>query len=104
MADLDLTQEIRSLRATFADIQHVVDVKRLNDEIVLLKQQAADPNIWDELDEIGCNNYDYIIFADVLEHLHNPTDVLSKSKIKSALYTKYLLFVIDPLIAASNIW
>jgi peptide chain release factor 2 len=48
MADLDLTQEIRALRATFADIQHVVDVKKLGDEIVLLKQQAADPNIWDE--------------------------------------------------------
>ena len=44
MADLDLTQEIRALRATFADIQHVVDVKKLGEEIVVLKQQAADPN------------------------------------------------------------
>ena len=48
MADLDLTQEIRAVRATFSDIKHVVDVKKLNDEIVLLKQQAADPNLWDE--------------------------------------------------------
>ena len=48
MADLDLTQEIRSLRATFADIQHVVDVKKLNDDIATLKLQASDPNIWDE--------------------------------------------------------
>jgi peptide chain release factor 2 len=48
MADLDLTQEIRALRATFADIQHVVDVKKLGEEILVLKQQAADPNIWDE--------------------------------------------------------
>ena len=48
MADLDLTQEIRALRATFADIQLVVDVKKLSQEIELLKLQAADPNIWDE--------------------------------------------------------
>jgi len=48
MADLDLTQEIRALRATFSDIHQVVDVKELNDEISLLKQQASDPNIWDE--------------------------------------------------------
>ena len=48
MADLDLTQEIRSLRATFSDIQQVVDVVKLANEVAILKQQAADPNIWDE--------------------------------------------------------
>lgn len=41
---------------------------------------VEDPTIWDELNEIGCNDYDYIIFADVLEHLHHPVEVLSKSK------------------------
>jgi len=28
----------------------------------------------------GINNLDYIIFADVLEHLHNPEEILNKSK------------------------
>lgn len=41
---------------------------------------VEDPNIWNELDEVGCNNYDYIIFADVLEHLHDPASVLRGSK------------------------
>lgn len=39
-----------------------------------------DPNIWQELDDIGCNNYDYIILADVLEHLHDPAKILSSCK------------------------
>ncbi|MEY4262665.1 MAG: hypothetical protein RLY88_373 [Actinomycetota bacterium] len=47
MADIDLSAEIRDLRATFADIQHVVDAPKLNEEIAVLKDQAADPNIWD---------------------------------------------------------
>ena len=48
MADLDLTQEIRALRATFSDIHQVVDIDKLATEVAILKQQAADPNIWDE--------------------------------------------------------
>ena len=48
MADLDLTQEIRDLRATFADIGHVVDVEKLAREVLELKEQASDPNIWDD--------------------------------------------------------
>ncbi|WP_296631369.1 peptide chain release factor 2 [Rhodoluna sp.] len=47
MADIDLSAEIRDLRATFADIQHVVDAPKLNHEIAVLKEQATDPNIWD---------------------------------------------------------
>ena len=47
MADIDLSAEIRDLRATFADIQHVVDAPKLNQEIAVLKEQATDPNIWD---------------------------------------------------------
>lgn len=39
-----------------------------------------DPSIWQELNQIGCNNYDYIILADVLEHLHDPAKILSSCK------------------------
>jgi len=39
-----------------------------------------DHDLWDELNSIGCNNYDCIIFADVLEHLHDPARVLTASK------------------------
>ena len=41
---------------------------------------VEDVDIWNELNDIGCNNYDYIIFADVLEHLHDPKRVLTDSK------------------------
>ncbi len=47
MADLDLTQEIRDLRQTFADITQVVDAEKLALEVLELKEQASDPNIWD---------------------------------------------------------
>ncbi len=39
-----------------------------------------DPDIWQELQDVDCKNYDYIIFADVLEHLHDPKRVLTSSK------------------------
>ena len=48
MADLDLTSEIRELRSTFGDIRHVVDEPRLIAEVAELKEQAADPNLWDD--------------------------------------------------------
>ena len=48
MADLDLTSEIRELRATFGDIRHVVDEPKLILEVNELKEQAADPNLWDD--------------------------------------------------------
>jgi peptide chain release factor 2 len=48
MADLDLTSEIRELRSTFGDIRHVVDEPRLVAEVAELKEQAADPNLWDD--------------------------------------------------------
>jgi len=38
-----------------------------------------DLSVWQELNDIKCNNYDYLIFADVLEHLTNPTEVLNRS-------------------------
>jgi peptide chain release factor 2 len=48
MADLDLTSEIRELRSTFGDIRHVVDEPKLILEVEVLKEQAADPNLWDD--------------------------------------------------------
>ena len=48
MADLDLTPEIRELRSTFGDIRHVVDEPKLILEVNELKEQAADPNLWDD--------------------------------------------------------
>jgi 2-polyprenyl-3-methyl-5-hydroxy-6-metoxy-1,4-benzoquinol methylase len=38
-----------------------------------------DLNLWTELPP-DCNNYDYIILADVLEHLRKPADVLLAAK------------------------
>lgn len=39
-----------------------------------------DSNIWNELNDFECNNYDAIIFADVLEHLRWPEKALSGCK------------------------
>lgn len=36
-----------------------------------------DNNLWDDLNSVDCNNYDYIIFADVLEHLRWPEKALT---------------------------
>jgi peptide chain release factor 2 len=48
MADLDLTSEIRELRSTYSDIRHVVDEPKLILEVSDLKEQAANPNLWDD--------------------------------------------------------
>jgi peptide chain release factor 2 len=53
MADLDLTSEIRELRSTFGDIRHVVDEPKLILEVEELKEQAADPNLWDDTARAG---------------------------------------------------
>jgi len=47
MLELDLSDDIRTLRATFADIRAVVDVDRLAAEIDTLEAQAAAPDLWD---------------------------------------------------------
>lgn len=39
-----------------------------------------DLDIWQELKDVDCKDYDYIIFADVLEHLHDPKRILTSSK------------------------
>ena len=48
MADIDLSQEIRELRTTFASIREVVDPAALAKDVELLKELAADPNLWDD--------------------------------------------------------
>lgn len=48
MADLDLSQEIRELRITFASIREVVDPAKLALEVARLKELAADQNLWDD--------------------------------------------------------
>ncbi|WP_430645602.1 peptide chain release factor 2 [Agromyces sp. GXS1127] len=48
MLDLDLTQEIASLRSTFSDIRAVVDVDALRADIARLSEEAGDPSLWDD--------------------------------------------------------
>jgi peptide chain release factor 2 len=48
MADIDLSQEIRELRTTFASIREVVKPTELTKEVERLKALAADPNLWDD--------------------------------------------------------
>ena len=48
MIDIDLSEEIRALRSTFADIRSVVGVERLEAEIAQLNEQAGAANLWDD--------------------------------------------------------
>ncbi|MEY2676556.1 MAG: hypothetical protein RL510_576 [Actinomycetota bacterium] len=48
MADIDLSQEIRELRTTFASIREVVNPTEVTKEVERLKALAADPNLWDD--------------------------------------------------------
>lgn len=48
MSELDLSTEIRQMRATFATISEVVDLTKLNEEIAELEVAAQVPNLWDE--------------------------------------------------------
>lgn len=48
MLELDFSARIRALRATYADIAAVMDLPRLEREIVELEEQAAAPNLWDD--------------------------------------------------------
>src|SRR5690554_6947482 len=51
MIELDFSEQIADLRATFADIRAVVDVQRLTDEIASLSEQAGVPDLWDDTDK-----------------------------------------------------
>lgn len=48
MIDIDLSDEIRALRSTFADIRAVVGVERLEAEIADLNEQAGAADLWDD--------------------------------------------------------
>jgi peptide chain release factor 2 len=48
MLELDLSEQIRALRTTFADIRAVVDVDALAAEIARLSAASEDPNLWDD--------------------------------------------------------
>ncbi|MHB1234457.1 MAG: peptide chain release factor 2 [Microbacteriaceae bacterium] len=48
MDELDISEQIAALRATFADIRAVVGVEALQAEIAELSEQAGTPNLWDD--------------------------------------------------------
>ncbi|MEV8337269.1 peptide chain release factor 2 [Leucobacter sp. NPDC077196] len=48
MLDLDFSARIRALRSTYADIAAVLDLPKLDREIVELEEQAAAPDLWDD--------------------------------------------------------
>ncbi|RNE59016.1 peptide chain release factor 2 [Cryobacterium tepidiphilum] len=48
MIELDFSEHIAALRATFNDIRSVVDVDRLRADIADLSEQAGAPNLWDD--------------------------------------------------------
>ena len=51
MSDLDLSQEIKQIRGTFATIAEVTDVPKLDKEIEQLEKDVQAPNLWDNADE-----------------------------------------------------
>jgi len=51
MIELDISEQIAALRATFADIRSVVGVDRLEAEIADLSEQAGVPDLWDDTDK-----------------------------------------------------
>jgi peptide chain release factor 2 len=50
MLDLDLTEQIRALRSTFADVRAVIDVDALTAEIARLNELAEAQDLWDDPD------------------------------------------------------
>jgi len=51
MSDLDLSQEIKQIRGTFATIAEVTDVPKLDKEIEQLEIDVQAPNLWDNGEE-----------------------------------------------------
>jgi peptide chain release factor 2 len=51
MSDLDLSQEIKQIRGTFATIAEVTDVPKLDKEIEQLEKDVQTPNLWDNAEE-----------------------------------------------------
>ena len=51
MSDLDLSQEIKQIRGTFATIAEVTDVPKLDKEIAQLEIDVQVPNLWDNAEQ-----------------------------------------------------
>jgi peptide chain release factor 2 len=51
MIELDISEQIAALRATFQDIRSVVGVERLQAEIASLSEQAGVPDLWDDTEK-----------------------------------------------------
>ncbi|PRY69511.1 peptide chain release factor 2 (bRF-2) [Glaciihabitans tibetensis] len=51
MIDLDISDQIATLRSTFGDIRAVVDMERLQADIADLSAQAGEPNLWDDTEK-----------------------------------------------------
>ena len=47
MAELDLSSELQQLRSTLGDIRQVIDLPKLEAEILALKEKAAASDLWD---------------------------------------------------------
>ena len=50
MTDLDISEQISSLRSTFTDIRQVVGVEKLEAEIADLSERAGAQDLWDDPD------------------------------------------------------
>jgi peptide chain release factor 2 len=50
MIELDFSEQIAALRATFDDIRSVIDMERLRTDIADLSEQAGAPDLWDDTD------------------------------------------------------
>lgn len=50
MLDLDLASRINEVRATYRDIESVLNIAKLETEIEELEQRAAAPDLWDDQD------------------------------------------------------
>ncbi len=48
MLDIDFSARIRAIRSTYDDIAAVMDLERLEREIVELEEEAAAPGLWDD--------------------------------------------------------
>jgi peptide chain release factor 2 len=48
MIELDFSEQIAALRATFDDIRSVIDIDRLRADIADLSEQAGVPDLWDD--------------------------------------------------------
>ena len=48
MIELDISEQIAALRATFGDIRAVIDIDQLRTDIADLNDQAGAPDLWDD--------------------------------------------------------